>query len=86
MDERIMRARRFVAQAATRTPFADDYRDQSFSSNVVASIDVTSELSVPNDRTVTSEPFTMEEMSKVHSLPSIKRKPARGYRSACQRP
>ncbi len=69
VDERIMRARRFVAQAATRSPFADDYRDQSFSSNVVASMDVTSELSVPNERTVTSEPFTMEEMSKVIHFP-----------------
>ena len=68
VDERILRARRFVAQAATRSPFADDSfadesRDQNFSTSVVASMCVTSE------RAVTSEPFAMGETPNLIHFP-----------------
>jgi uncharacterized RDD family membrane protein YckC len=65
VDERIMRARRFVAQAATRSPFADDSAERGFSSSssAVASIDIASEPGV------TSEPFIMEEASKLIHFP-----------------
>jgi len=63
VDERIMRARRFVARAATRSPFADDSPEPSFSSGMIASVGVTSE------RAVTSEPFAMDETPKIIHFP-----------------
>lgn len=76
VDERIMRARRFVAQAATRSPFADDSSEPSFSSSVVASVSSVSSVAamavtagVTSEAVVTNEPFTMEELPKIIHFP-----------------
>ena len=83
VDERIMRARRFVAHAATKSPFADDSPDQCFTSSAVASLTPVASMGVTAG--VASEPFAMEEMPKVIHFPRSSGS-QRGTWGACQRP